>query len=101
VRQRQEEVAVAVDAHNAISVERVVSREPHSRSGSCLAQNSGESAGSSRGRRRLTGDAVALICAECGALSASAADGWRAYLTDDGEAVMFCPACAEREFGEA
>lgn len=24
---------------------------------------------------------------------------WRAYLTDDDEAVMFCPECAEHEFG--
>jgi hypothetical protein len=24
---------------------------------------------------------------------------WRAYLDDDGTAVMFCPDCADREFG--
>jgi hypothetical protein len=28
------------------------------------------------------------------------ADGWRAYLDDDGQAVTFCPECAEYEFGE-
>jgi hypothetical protein len=42
-----------------------------------------------------------LICAECGAMSPSDAAGWRAYLNDDGEAVTFCPECAEREFGKA
>jgi hypothetical protein len=26
---------------------------------------------------------------------------WRAYLDDDGQAVTFCPECAEREFGGA
>jgi hypothetical protein len=47
------------------------------------------------------GDAVPLICAKCGATSPPDAADWRAYLTDDGAAVMFCPKCAEREFGEA
>jgi hypothetical protein len=27
------------------------------------------------------------------------AAGWRAYLDDDGNVVVFCPECAEREFG--
>jgi hypothetical protein len=40
-----------------------------------------------------------LICAECGATSPPGAEGWRGYLTDDGETVTFCPDCAEREFG--
>jgi len=40
-----------------------------------------------------------LICAECGAESPPDAAGWRAYLTDDGEAAVFCPECAAREFG--
>jgi hypothetical protein len=39
------------------------------------------------------------VCAECGATSPPNAEGWRVYLTDDGEAVMFCPDCAAREFG--
>jgi hypothetical protein len=38
-----------------------------------------------------------LVCAECGATSESDAAGWRAYLDDDGQAVTFCPECAERE----
>jgi hypothetical protein len=42
-----------------------------------------------------------LTCAECGVTSRPDARGWRSYLTDDGEAVMFCPECAEREFGLA
>jgi hypothetical protein len=40
-----------------------------------------------------------LVCAERGATSLPDAEGWRGYLDDDGEAVMFCPDCAEREFG--
>jgi len=44
--------------------------------------------------------AAKLICAECGAGSPPDARGWRAYLTDDGEAEVFCPECAAREFGE-
>jgi hypothetical protein len=40
-----------------------------------------------------------LVCAECGRESPPDAAGWRAYLDDDGQAVTFCPKCAEREFG--
>jgi hypothetical protein len=42
---------------------------------------------------------------ECGAESDALASGWRAYLAPDaedeaeGERLMFCPECAEREFG--
>jgi hypothetical protein len=39
-----------------------------------------------------------LVCAECGRPSEPGAEGWRAYLDDDGNAVMFCPDCAGREF---
>jgi hypothetical protein len=39
-----------------------------------------------------------LVCAECVAESSDDAEGWRAYLTLDAVA-MFCPECAEREFG--
>ena len=39
-----------------------------------------------------------LVCAECGRESEPDAAGWRAYLDDDDQAVMFCPECAEREF---
>ena len=39
-----------------------------------------------------------LICAECGLESPPDAAGWRAYLDDDGAALMFCPECAAREF---
>jgi hypothetical protein len=42
-----------------------------------------------------------LVCAECGAESPPEAEDWRGHLTDDGEAVMFCPKCAEQEFGAA
>jgi hypothetical protein len=46
-----------------------------------------------------------LRCVECGAESDQLASGWRAYLAPDaedkpeGELLMFCPECAEREFG--
>jgi len=39
-----------------------------------------------------------LECAECGRQSEPIATGWRAYLDDDGQAVTFCPECAERGF---
>jgi hypothetical protein len=45
-----------------------------------------------------TGCEHPLVCAECGAASGPDARGWRGYLTDYGEAVMFCPVCVEREF---
>jgi hypothetical protein len=40
-----------------------------------------------------------LICEECAAESPPDATGWRVYLNVHGEAVMFCPNCVEREFG--
>ena len=41
-----------------------------------------------------------LVCEECGIENLREALDWRAYLTDDGQAVMFCPECAAREFDE-
>jgi len=38
-------------------------------------------------------------CANCGRPWTDAASHWRSYLDDDGEARLFCVACAEREFG--
>jgi hypothetical protein len=49
----------------------------------------------------------ALVCVECGTLSASPAErGWRGYLSDDRETdehelVWYCPICAVAEFGPA
>jgi hypothetical protein len=46
-----------------------------------------------------------LRCVECGLESDQLAEGWRACLAPDkeeepeGEIFMFCPECAEREFG--
>lgn len=44
-----------------------------------------------------------LSCLECAEWTEEFERGWRAYLTDDrfepAEAVVYCPACAEREFG--
>jgi hypothetical protein len=39
-----------------------------------------------------------LRCVECGA-ETEAGERWLAYLTVDDEAVVYCPECAEREFG--
>jgi hypothetical protein len=44
-----------------------------------------------------------LQCGECGRVSRENERGWKAYLgdADDGgdELLVFCPGCAEREFG--
>ena len=42
-----------------------------------------------------------LVCSECGAVADDQADGWRAHLMCDepAEAAVFCPDCADREFG--
>jgi hypothetical protein len=44
----------------------------------------------------------ALECAECGRPSNLGAADWRAMWTDDQPpaVVVFCPDCAEREFGD-
>jgi hypothetical protein len=45
-----------------------------------------------------------LQCVECGRVSRENERGWRAYLgdADDGgdEVLVFCPGCAEPEFGD-
>jgi hypothetical protein len=49
--------------------------------------------------------AAPLVCVECAAESTGNAEGWRAYvafLEEDGEppeVVLYCPRCAEFEFG--
>jgi hypothetical protein len=40
-----------------------------------------------------------LTCEECGRVSEGAATGWRGYVSIDGAAAFYCPACNEREFG--
>jgi hypothetical protein len=44
------------------------------------------------------------VCVECGRKQADHKRGWRAYLTTDeyepAEAIVLCPDCAEREFGD-
>jgi hypothetical protein len=48
-----------------------------------------------------------LVCRECGCESDEDALGWQAFLSDDPRdddpvvTVVFCPACALREFGLA
>jgi hypothetical protein len=44
------------------------------------------------------------VCAECGRQprgDENPLDTWRAYLDVDDELPVFCPACAEREFGDS
>jgi hypothetical protein len=44
------------------------------------------------------------VCFECGREQRAGERGWRAYLTVDEaepvEAVVYCPGCAAREFGD-
>ena len=40
-----------------------------------------------------------LVCVECRLVSTGDAFAWRAYLAFDGELGVYCPECAEREFG--
>jgi hypothetical protein len=62
----------------------------------------------SGGRARLplasvTLHAGGLVCAECDRKprdNENPADEWRAYLDIDDDLPVFCPECAEREFGE-
>lgn len=46
---------------------------------------------------------VSLKCLECGVVSDDSARGWRAYLgrfdEEPVEVCVYCPDCAEREFG--
>jgi hypothetical protein len=41
----------------------------------------------------------AVTCAECGR-QPRPGELWRLYFADIGEVVIYCPACAEREFGD-
>ncbi len=59
-------------------------------------------------RRRLGTRVTVLFlrCIECGTRSTGVARGWRAYQIPDPEdtaatpeVAVYCPACAEREFG--
>jgi hypothetical protein len=43
--------------------------------------------------------ALDLTCAECGR-SPRCSETWHIYFADIGEAVTYCPECAEREFGQ-
>jgi hypothetical protein len=40
-----------------------------------------------------------LECLECGDVS-DEGHGWKAFLDDELELLVYCAACAEREFGE-
>jgi len=55
-----------------------------------------------RAARGLAGNTlyvdVVLVCVECGRTSEGSARGWRALLTIDDEAVVYCSECARKEF---
>ncbi len=40
-----------------------------------------------------------LECLECGTASDHAL-GWKAFLDEENELLVYCAACADREFGE-
>ena len=42
---------------------------------------------------------TALECLECDASSGDAR-GWKAFVDDEGELLVYCAACADREFGD-
>jgi hypothetical protein len=49
---------------------------------------------------------IEVRCIECDVVATGPTDGWKAYIDSgrDGEPaeiVIYCPECAEREFGEA
>jgi hypothetical protein len=50
--------------------------------------------------RRLRALEEGAACVECGLLWVNEAERWRSYLTDDGDPALFCPECAEDEFGD-
>jgi hypothetical protein len=57
-----------------------------------------------RGQQDWSAVMTAPICEECGCVNTDGERGWQAHvvdLDDDGEdeVVLFCPRCAEREFG--
>lgn len=47
---------------------------------------------------------ASIACIECGRVPLEGEPGWRAYLTvgeeEPAEAVVYCPECGAREFGE-
>lgn len=43
---------------------------------------------------------TAVICGECGRRWGHSRERWRAHLTDGGQVVLYCPECANAEFGE-
>jgi hypothetical protein len=39
-------------------------------------------------------------CVECARMWTDDVERWRTYMTEDGELALYCPDCAEAEFGE-
>jgi hypothetical protein len=42
-----------------------------------------------------------LVCVECGRIDPGDERGWTLRLDEDDDLAAFCPACDEREFGDA
>jgi hypothetical protein len=48
----------------------------------------------------VTAAATVVVCRECGRQWSHSRERWRAHLTDGGQVVLYCPECANAEFGE-
>jgi hypothetical protein len=44
-------------------------------------------------------ESSAIVCAECERPWTDPNERWRSYLTIDDEAALYCPECADAEFG--
>ena len=44
--------------------------------------------------------ALMLTCVECGREWFDPSERWRTFLTNEDEPALYCPACADAEFGE-
>jgi hypothetical protein len=70
-----------------------------------MSDEMGENESVEAGGRGLQQRANVATCVECGGLSGLRWWGWRAYRVDDPETneppalALYCPTCAEREFG--
>ena len=58
-----------------------------------------EGSNDAREDARSTVMARQLRCIECGEVASDRARGWQVLLADDNEPTVYCPGCAEREFG--
>lgn len=50
-------------------------------------------------RHETQQEELVLACLECGTASGHAR-GWKAFLDEEGQLLVYCAGCADREFGE-